>query len=119
VLVADHHPVVADGVSVAFQATSWLTVAGHARSGRDAISATGSLRPDVVLLDPCLPDMLGSEVVPELLARHPAVRVVLFTDSPEHAAFGAALAAGAHGAVVKDTERPAARSSPATSRAAG
>jgi DNA-binding NarL/FixJ family response regulator len=105
VLVADHHPVVLDGVSVAFQATSWLTVAGHARSGHDAITATGSLRPDVVLLDPCLPDMPGADVVPQLLARHPAVRVVLFTDYPEHEALGAALAAGAHGAVMKDTER--------------
>lgn len=105
VLVADDHPIVLDGVTLALQTTSWLQVAGYARSGREAIAAVESLRPDVVLLDLRLPDMLGPEATAALLKGHPGLKVILFTAYPDHAALDAALAAGAHAAVVKDTER--------------
>jgi DNA-binding NarL/FixJ family response regulator len=105
VLVVDDHPIVLDGVTLALQSTSWLQVAGYARSGAEAITAVQRFLPEVVLLDLRLPDMLGPEVIQALLAVHPAVKVVLFTAYPDHAALGAALTAGAHGAIVKDTER--------------
>jgi two-component system, NarL family, nitrate/nitrite response regulator NarL len=105
VLVADDHPIVLDGVTLALQATSWLQVAGYARNGADAITAVERFQPDVVLLDLRLPDMLGPEVIRALLAVHPTLKIVLFTAYPDHAALGAALAAGAHGAILKDTER--------------
>jgi DNA-binding NarL/FixJ family response regulator len=105
VLVADDHPIVLDGVAAALQRTSYLQIAGYARNGRDAIAAVGRDRPDVVLLDLRLPDMLAPEVTLELLRVAPEIKVVIFTAYPEHAALTAALAAGAHGVVLKDTER--------------
>jgi DNA-binding NarL/FixJ family response regulator len=105
VLVADDHPIVLDGVTLALQGAPWLQIAGHARTGREAIAIAARIRPDVVLLDLRLPDMLGPEVIRELLARHPAVKIILFTAFPDHVALRVALAAGAHAAVIKDTER--------------
>jgi two-component system, NarL family, nitrate/nitrite response regulator NarL len=104
VLVVDDHPIVLDGVTLALHNTSWLRVAGYARCGRDAITAVQTLRPDVVLLDLRLPDMLGPEAVQALRSRGPSVKVIMFTAYPDHAALDAALAAGAHGVVVKDSE---------------
>jgi DNA-binding NarL/FixJ family response regulator len=105
VLVVDDHPVVLDGVTMAFDATSWLKVAGYARTGRDGVVAAQRLQPDVVLLDLRLPDMLGCEVVRVLRAHVPAVKVILFTAYPDHAAAEVAIAAGAHAMVLKDAER--------------
>lgn len=105
VLVADDHPIVLDGVTLALQNTSWLMVAGYARSGREAIAAAEALRPDVLLLDLRLPDMLAPEAVQALRVRAPDMKIILFTAYPDHAALDASLAAGAHGAVVKDSER--------------
>jgi DNA-binding NarL/FixJ family response regulator len=105
VFVADDHPIVLDGVTLALQRTSWLQVVGYARTGRDTIAAAARLRPDVVLLDLRLPDMLGSEVTVSLLADTPPLKIILFTAYPDHAAIDAALSAGAHGVAVKDTER--------------
>ena len=105
VLVADDHPIVFDGVTLALQRTSWLQVAGHARSGAETITAVQRFRPDVVLLDLRLPDMLAPEVIAALLAEQPTVKIIIFTAYPDHAALGPALAAGAHGVIVKDTER--------------
>ena len=104
VLVVDDHPIVLDGATLALHNTSWLRVAGYARSGKEAIAALRTLRPDVVLLDLRLPDMLGPEAVQALRAGDPAVKVIMFTAYPDHAALDAALAAGAHGVVVKDSE---------------
>ncbi|MEU0500573.1 response regulator transcription factor [Nocardia sp. NPDC005998] len=105
VLVADDHPVVADGVTLAVQSTSWLRVVGFARTGREAIDAVRRLRPHVVLLDLRLPDMLGPEVVRALLCLAQPPKIILFTAYPDHAAVAAALAAGAHGAMIKDVDR--------------
>jgi two-component system nitrate/nitrite response regulator NarL len=104
-LVADDHPIVLDGVALALQRTSFLMLAGYARTGREAISAMDLCHPDVVLLDLRLPDMLAPEVIGGLLAKDPAVKIIIFTAFPDHAALTAALAAGAHGMVVKDAER--------------
>jgi len=105
VLVVDDHPIVLDGVALALQRTSFLGVAGYARNGREAIEAVDRLRPDVVLLDLRLPDMLAPETIRAMVATVPGVKVIIFTAYPDHAALGDALAAGAHGVLVKDTER--------------
>jgi two-component system nitrate/nitrite response regulator NarL len=105
VLVVDDHPIVLDGVALALQRTSFLEVAGYARNGREAIEAVARLRPHVVLLDLRLPDMLAPETIRGMVAEAPGTKVILFTAYPDHAALGDALAAGAHGVLVKDTER--------------
>ncbi|WP_239313681.1 MULTISPECIES: response regulator transcription factor [unclassified Frankia] len=105
VLVADDHPIVLDGVTLALQNTSSMRIAGYARTGRETISAVQEFHPDVVLLDLRLPDMLAPEVIQELRAQHSALKIILFTAHPDHAALNSAMAAGGHGIVVKDTER--------------
>jgi two-component system nitrate/nitrite response regulator NarL len=107
VLVADDHPIVLDGVTLALQNTAWLRVAGYARTGREAIAAVDNLHPDVILLDLRLPDMLAPEAVVALREQDPTLKIILFTAHPDHAALAASLAAGVHGVVVKDTEREA------------
>ncbi|GAA1790657.1 response regulator transcription factor [Planosporangium flavigriseum] len=105
VLVVDDHPVVLDGVALALQRTMFVTVAGYARSASEAIEAARQSHPDVVLLDLRLPDMLAPETIRALLAQDPTIKIIIFTAYPDHAALDAALAAGAHGAVVKDIEQ--------------
>jgi two-component system nitrate/nitrite response regulator NarL len=105
VVVVDDHPIVLDGVTLALQNPARFHIAGYARTGREAIESARTLRPDVVLLDLRLPDMLAPEVIQSLRARCPEAKIVVFTAYPDHSALEAALAAGADGVVVKDTER--------------
>ena len=105
VLVADDHPIVLDGVTLALQSTSSMRVAGYARTGRETISAIRQVRPDMVLLDLRLPDMLAPEVIQQVRTPYPSMKIILFTAYPDHVAISSALAAGGHGIVVKDSER--------------
>jgi DNA-binding NarL/FixJ family response regulator len=102
VLVVDDHPVVRDGVTLLLRSDPSLSIVGSAESGRGAIERVLELRPDIVLLDLRLPDMLAPEVITELRRVHPAGKIVVFTAHPDHQGITAALAAGANAALVKD-----------------
>lgn len=105
VLVVDDHPIVLDGVRHLVDSTSWISLAGYARTGREGVTLAEQTQPDVVLLDLRLPDMLGPEVIHGIHRGAPAAKIVLFTAYPDHAAVQPALAAGAHAVVLKDADR--------------
>ncbi len=50
-----------------------------ARDGREALKLIGPLRPDLVILDICMPEMDGLETVKRIRANQPHVPVVFFT----------------------------------------
>jgi DNA-binding NarL/FixJ family response regulator len=102
VMVVDDHPVVRDGVALLLRGEPALVVVGAAESGRAALERARELKPDLVLLDLRLPDMLAPEVVVGLRELVPAARVVVFTAHGDHHGVQAALDAGAHGALLKD-----------------
>lgn len=105
VLVVDDHPVVLDGVRHLVDSTPWITLAGYARCGREAITLAEQTQPHVVLLDLRLPDMLGPEVIQGIHRGAAGTRIILFTAYPDHAAVQPALAAGAQAVVLKDADR--------------
>ncbi len=102
VMVVDDHPVVRDGVALLLRGEPSLVVVGAAESGRSALERAPALRPDLVLLDLRLPDMLAPEVVAGLRTGCPQAKVVVFTAHGDHHGVQAALDAGAHGALLKD-----------------
>lgn len=97
ILVVDDHPVVRGGVETLMAGVTGMRIVGAASSAREAIERAAELRPDLVLLDLRLPDMLGSEALTQVFAAAPGTKVVIFTAHDEHAALTAALEAGAHG----------------------
>jgi DNA-binding NarL/FixJ family response regulator len=105
VLVVDDHPIVLDGVRHLVDSTPWISLAGYARTGREAVTLAEQTQPDVVVLDLRLPDMLGPEVVRSIHHGAPGAKVILFTAYPDHAAVDPALAAGAKAVVLKDADR--------------
>jgi two-component system nitrate/nitrite response regulator NarL len=102
VFVVDDHPVVRDGVTMLLGSDPSLTIVGSAESGRAAIESITRLRPDIVLLDLRLPDMLAPEVIGELRKVHPGGKIVVFTAHADHQGITASLEAGANAALVKD-----------------
>jgi DNA-binding NarL/FixJ family response regulator len=82
VLVVDDH---ASYRSIARRvlAADGFTVVGEASGGKEAIRASGDLRPDLVLLDVQLPDMDGFEVAISLAKQiDPPAVVLVYSRSP-------------------------------------
>lgn len=106
-LVIDDHPVVRSGVSLLVQKASCLEIAGYAPTGREAIECAAALRPDVVLLDLCLPDMLAPEVARGIRSVLPSVRIIVFTAFIDHASLAALDNTLVDGCLLKDVTREA------------
>jgi two-component system nitrate/nitrite response regulator NarL len=83
-------------------ASAQLSFVGEASSGADALSAVGSLKPDLVLMDVHMPVMDGPTTATALLAKHPAARIVAWTVSESSDDLLRMMKAGCSGYVLKD-----------------
>ncbi|PPF60187.1 response regulator transcription factor [Clavibacter californiensis] len=103
VLIVDDQALVRMGFRMVLDAEPGIEVVGEAADGRAAVERTGTLAPDIVLMDVRMPGMDGIDATAEIVARHPATRVIVLTtfDLDEYAFAG--LRAGASGFLVKDT----------------
>src|SRR5688572_8469618 len=70
-------------------------VVGEAENGRDAIETAKRLQPDAVILDQEMPEMSGTEALPQLVSIVPRVVVVMFSSGPRPETEAIATAAGA------------------------
>jgi DNA-binding NarL/FixJ family response regulator len=102
VVLVDDQELVRTGFVMVVDSQSDLTVVGQAANGSQALDVVATTQPDVVLMDVRMPVLDGVEATRRLLARHPAVRVIVLTtfDLDDHAY--AALKAGASGFLLKD-----------------
>jgi DNA-binding NarL/FixJ family response regulator len=70
-------------------------VVGEAENGREAIETATRLQPDAVILDQEMPEMSGTEALPQLVSIVPKVVVVMFSSGPRPETEAIAKAAGA------------------------
>jgi DNA-binding NarL/FixJ family response regulator len=74
---------------------------GTFRTGAEAVTAIPPLAPDVVLMDVNLPDITGVECVRAIAPQLPAAQILMVTVYQDPDTTFQALAAGAHGYLVK------------------
>jgi DNA-binding NarL/FixJ family response regulator len=100
-LLVDDHPIVREGLAAVLSDQPDFEVVGMAGTLVEAATMTRDLRPDVLLLDLELPDGNGADLLPVLLADHPALAVLIFTAYSDDERLRTALRAGAKGYLLK------------------
>lgn len=101
-LVADDHEIVREGLCTLFSEEPDLLVVGEAKSGEEAVRLAVALTPDVVLMDLMMPGLDGIEATRRILGEAPAVRILVLTTFADEPHVRRAIAAGAHGFLLKD-----------------
>jgi DNA-binding NarL/FixJ family response regulator len=80
ILIVDDHEIVREGVRGLIRRSrpNW-EVTGEATTGKEAIEAVKTMRPDVVVLDITMPEMSGLEAAAHIAGLSPRPRVLIFT----------------------------------------
>jgi two-component system response regulator NreC len=78
-----------------------LEIAGEAADGLEAVRLAEALRPDVIIMDLCMPGMDGFQATAEIKTLHPGVTILVLTVRTAKEARQAAIQAGADGFIEK------------------
>jgi DNA-binding NarL/FixJ family response regulator len=102
ILLVDDHQVVRRGVAglLGDIRPDW-EVCGEASTGREAVAAAATLRPDIVVMDISMPDMDGLEATREILKDNAGSQVLILSMHESEQMVHDVLSAGARGYLLK------------------
>ena len=103
-ILADDHRVLRKALVSELEARPEFVVVAEAGDGEAALLKTIALLPDVLLLDLNMPGKGGLDVLPEIRAQAPSVKVLVLTGREESGYIVRALRAGANGYVLKSSD---------------
>ena len=101
ILIVDDHPMMRQGLAQLINSEPDLTVCCEADTDRQALEAIGQSKPDLALVDISLPDKSGLELIKDLHALYPELRVLVVSMHDESLYAERVLRAGGRGYVMK------------------
>ncbi len=103
--IVEDHTLNYEGILALLQGCDDIAVAGHARSGEQALEYFAERRPDVVLMDIKLPGIDGLETTTRLLALHPDTNILVLSVDDDLHMVRDAIRRGARGYLTKNVDR--------------
>jgi two-component system response regulator NreC len=79
VLIVDDHALVREGITALLRFYDDVEVVGEASDGREAISKSEELKPDVILMDIAMPGLGGLEATVEIKKKAPEVKIIVLS----------------------------------------
>jgi DNA-binding NarL/FixJ family response regulator len=103
--LVDDHPIVRNGLRALLGRELEVDVVGEAANGQELLDQLPTIPCDVVLLDMTMPVLDGVATARRLQAEYPQVRVLILSMLDQARYIGQALAAGAHGYILKNANK--------------
>lgn len=105
VLIADDHPMFAEGLASLLQSQEEYRVIGYAFDGVETVRKVQELKPDIAIIDVNMPEMGGIEATARIRQECPATRVIMLTMNDEASLITQAIDAGAHAYMLKNSAK--------------
>jgi DNA-binding NarL/FixJ family response regulator len=102
-VLADDHTIVREGLKQLLGAAGDLRVVGEAQNGHEVIERIRALDFDVLLLDMSMPGKSGIELIRQVHAEKPKLRILVLSMHEEHQYAVRAIRAGAAGYLTKES----------------
>ena len=101
ILLVDDHPLVREGLAEVLHRHREYRVCGEAEDRAEALAAIETLKPDLVILDVTLKKSDGLELIKDIRARYPELRILVVSMHDEMVNAERAVRAGACGYITK------------------
>ena len=101
ILLVDDHPLVREWLTNLIHQQEDLTVCGEAESAAQALDTVAATQPDVVIVDLSLAGGSGLDLIKDLKALHPELKMIVLSMHDEQLYAERALRAGARGYLMK------------------
>lgn len=106
VLLIDDHEMVRLGLKSFLNLQTDIEVVGEAVNGKDGITKTLDLKPDVVVMDLVMPEMDGVEATLKILHDWPEAKILVLTSYLDNEKIYPVIDAGAKGYMLKTSNAP-------------
>jgi DNA-binding NarL/FixJ family response regulator len=103
VLIADDHTILREGLKQLLMAAGDLEVVGEASDGHEVLQQVRTLEFAVLLLDMSMPGRSGVDLIKQVKAEKPRLRVLVLSMHQEHQYAVRAIQAGASGYLTKES----------------
>ncbi|MCC7217213.1 MAG: response regulator transcription factor [Burkholderiales bacterium] len=103
VVIADDHTILREGLKQLLQSAPDLSVVGEAGDGHEVLARVRGMDFDVLLLDMSMPGRSGMELIRQVKAERPKLRVLVLSMHEEHQYAVRAIRAGAAGYLTKES----------------
>lgn len=101
ILIADDHDLMRRGLKALMANQAGWEICAEATKGRDAVAKAAALRPDVVILDICMPELNGIEATRQIRKASPRTEVLILSVHHSDQLIREVIDAGARGFVLK------------------
>lgn len=101
VLLADDNKLFRELLAHRFSQTEDIVAIGEAEDQAEILLRVKETRPNIVVMDICLPRMKGIETAQLILSEHPDCKIIALTSHSEKVHIKGALTAGVHGYYLK------------------
>jgi DNA-binding NarL/FixJ family response regulator len=101
ILIVDDHPMMRQGLAALINNEPDLTVSAEAADAQQAMAAISARQPELVIADITLPDKSGLELIKDIQALHPGLRVLVVSMHDESLYAERVLRAGGRGYIMK------------------
>jgi DNA-binding NarL/FixJ family response regulator len=103
IVVADDHTIVREGLKQLLANAADLAVVGEAQTGHEVLQRVRELQFDLLLLDMSMPGRSGIELIKQVRAERPGLRILVLSMHEEAQYAVRAIKAGAAGYLTKET----------------
>lgn len=102
IIIIDDHPLIRGGFASLIKEDENLELIGEASNGVNVLELISRLKPDVVVIDIELPDMLGLNIAKKVSKEYPNTSIVILTGRDNEEYFSEAMHIGVSGYFLKD-----------------
>jgi DNA-binding NarL/FixJ family response regulator len=102
ILCVEDHPVFREGLSRIIESQQDMLLVAHAGNAVEAVAEFRRERPDITLMDLCLPGANGTDILVSIRGEFPHARIIMLTTSDGDGEIQRAMRAGASAYMLKN-----------------